>query len=132
MYGTTRELSQRLIREFHPDEQIFIIPWTKQNVLDVVKNKDMKIETAGKILKLLAEREEYEIYVEGIGEEAVESMSELADHIDIWKELKVSLTIGELQTATKLIDQLISICDMVLTETDQETLEKMRGLSTPA
>jgi len=91
MYGNVKEVCAHLIESFGEDNQVAVLVWTQEDVLDSAECMDITEKEAGKVLEFIAEAGDHRRY--GIGRDEVRDMlTNLREEEAQAREVTVSAT----------------------------------------
>ncbi|WP_414057579.1 hypothetical protein [Pantoea dispersa] len=91
MYGNAKEVCAHLIESFGEDNQVAVLVWTQEDVLDSAECMDITEKEAGKVLEFIAEAGDHRRY--GIGRDEVRDMlTNLREEEAQAREVTVSAT----------------------------------------
>ena len=91
MHGNVKEVCAHLIESFGEDNQVAVLVWTQEDVLDSAECMDITEKEAGKVLEFIAEAGDHRRY--GIGRDEVRDMlTNLREEEAQAREVTVSAT----------------------------------------
>lgn len=91
MYGNVKEVCAHLIESFGEDNQVAVLVWTQEDVLDSAGCMDITEKEAGRVLEFIAEAGDHRRY--GIGRDEVRDMlTNLREEEAQAREVTVSAT----------------------------------------
>lgn len=91
MYGNVKEVCAHLTESFGEDNQVAVLVWTQEDVLDSAECMDITEKEAGRVLEFIAEAGDHHCY--GIGRDEVRDMlTNLREEEAQAREVTVSAT----------------------------------------